>query len=214
VSQKTSDGFPAREGRIWTREKLAYLQKYASAFMTAMAPKRSKGIWERIVYIDLLAGPGRDIDPGTREEFEGSPLIALAIRPQFDHLFLTDKDPDNIKALKARISNEDNSRVSLDVADCNVAVDEVLRRISGRTLRLAFIDPEGFEVNFSTLAKLAKRRIDLLYLFPSGIGITRNVKNFMAMEKSPMDDFWGGSDWRDLPGGEAVHRRIQQLNSG
>jgi hypothetical protein len=30
------------------------------------------------------------------------------------------------------------------------------------------MDPQGFEVKFQTLAKLAKRQIDLLYLFPSG----------------------------------------------
>jgi len=73
-----------------------------------------------------------------------------------------------------------------------------MSRISGRTLGLAFIDPEGFEVKFDTLAKLAKRRIDLLYLFPSAIGVRRNLKNFMALSESPMDDFWGGRDWRDL----------------
>src|SRR6266851_1528129 len=63
--KKASDGLPARAGRVWTREKLTYLQKYASAFMTAMAPKRSAGKWDRLVYVDLLAGPGRDIDPDT-----------------------------------------------------------------------------------------------------------------------------------------------------
>ncbi len=197
--KKASDGLPARAGRVWTREKLTYLQKYASAFMTAMAPKRSAGKWDRLVYVDLLAGPGRDIDPDTGKEFNGSPLIALAVKPQFDHLFLADNNSENIEALKARTSSGDQERVTITLGDCNEVVDWVMSRISGHTLGLAFIDPEGFEVKFETLAKLAKRRVDLLYLFPSGIGLRRNLKNFIAQSKSPMDDFWGGRDWRELP---------------
>jgi three-Cys-motif partner protein len=199
VKQKATDGLLARAGRIWTREKLTYLQRYASAFMTAMGPKRSAGIWDRLVYVDLLAGLGRDIDKYTKEEFPGSPLIALAVKPQFDHLFLADNDPENIEALKLRIPRKDRARVTVMSGDCNEVVERVILRISGRALGLAFIDPEGFEVKFDTLAKLAKRRIDLLYLFPT-IGLRRNLRNFMAQPESPMmDDFWGGRDWRELP---------------
>lgn len=86
-----SDGLRARPGRIWTVEKLTYLQNYASAFTTAM-----RGKWERLVYIDLLAGPGRDIDLEGNKEFDGSPLIALNIRPAFDYCFFGDKDKRNV----------------------------------------------------------------------------------------------------------------------
>jgi hypothetical protein len=58
VKRTASDRLPARSGRIWTREKLTYLQKYASVFMIAMAPKLRAGKWERLVYVDLLAGHG------------------------------------------------------------------------------------------------------------------------------------------------------------
>src|ERR1700687_997500 len=164
-----ADGLPARTGGIWTREKLTYLKKYASAFMTAMGPKRAQGLWKQLVYIDLLAGPGRDIFTETNEEFDGSPLIALAVKPKFDHLYLADKSSRNIGALEARISPQERNRVTVMRGDCNVLIDEVLKEISTRTLGLAFVDPQGFEVDFDTLAKLAKRRIDLLYLFPTGI---------------------------------------------
>jgi len=199
VKKKAADGLPARTGRIWTREKLTYLQKYASAFMTAMGPKRSEGKWDKLVYIDLLAGPGRDIDPDSSEEFDGSPLIALAVRPKFDHLYLADEKSRNITALRARIPAEDISRATVMSGDCNVLVDQVIAKISARTLGLAFIDPQGFEVHFDTLAKLAKRRIDLLYLFPSGIGVRRNWRQSIRSPKSKFDKFWGGSDWQQLP---------------
>jgi len=199
VKLLASDGLIARPARIWTREKLTYLTKYATAFMVAMAEKRGPGKWDQLVYLDLLCGPGRDIDTDTDEEFLGSPLIALSIEPQFDHLYLADKDSKNVQALAQRIPSQDKARTTLREGDCNLIVDDVLNSITSRTLALAFIDPEGFEVNFATLAKLARRRIDLLYLFPSGIGVRRNLRNFLALNDSPMDKFWGGKDWRDLP---------------
>lgn len=167
--------------------------------MTAMAPKRSAGKWDRLVYMDLLAGPGRGIHRDTTDEFDGSPLIALSVKPAFDHLFLADNDTQSIDALKERISTGDRGRVTISLGDCNEIVDQVISQISARTLGLAFIDPQGFEVKFDTLVKLARRRVDLLYWFPSGIGVRRNLKTFMERSDSPMDDFWGGRDWRNLP---------------
>ncbi len=199
------DGLLARPARIWTQEKLTYLRKYATAFMTAMAGK-----WDHLVYLDFLCGPGRDIDTDTDQEFPGSPLIALSIEPHFDHLYLADKDSKNVKALEARISQADKARVTLRAGDCNLLIDDVLKSISSRTLGLAFIDPEGFEVDFAMLAKLARRQIDLLYLFPSGIGVKRNLKNFLSLAKSPMDRFWGGKDWRDLPEARRAAGALQE----
>jgi three-Cys-motif partner protein len=193
------DGLLARPARIWTREKLRYLQKYAQAFMTAMAPKRSQGMWEHLEYIDLLCGPGLSVVRETKEEFDGSPLIALKIKPAFDHLYFADLNPENITALRSRVSTKDADRVTFNVGDCNIIVEEVLKRISSRTLCLAFIDPEGFEVDFETLAKLAKKRVDLLYLCASGIGVRRNLKNALSVASSRLDKWWGGDDWRDLP---------------
>lgn len=194
-----SDGLIARPARIWTREKLRYLQKYAQAFMAAMAPKRSQGLGERLEYIDLLCGPGLSVVGDSKEEFDGSPLIALKTRPTFDHLHFVDLNRENIAALQRRISTKDSARVTFNVGDCNVVVDEVLKRISSRTLCVAFVDPEGFEVDFETLAKLAKKRVDLIYLFASGIGIRRNLKNALSVANSRLDKWWGGKNWRDLP---------------
>ncbi len=198
MSALARDGLPARASGAWTREKLTYLSKYAGGFMTAMAPKRREGKWERLVYIDLLAGPGVCVDE-RGEEFEGSPLIALGANPRFDHLFLGDLTPDNIASLNQRISPEDRSRTSVSRGDCNLTVREVVDQVSAKTLGLAFVDPEGLEVRFETLRLLASRRVDLLYLFPSGIGIRRNLARFAQQSQSPMDDFWGDRSWRELP---------------
>ena len=196
---KAQDGLPARPSGPWTRDKLTYLEKYASAFMRAMAPKRKAGIWDKLVYLDLLAGPGRGIDASTGLEFDGSPLRALKIEPQFDRLFLGDLSQKNISALRRRIPQSDLSRVDLRVGDCNALAEGIAAELSKRTLGLAFIDPQGFEAKFQMLRALATRRIDVLYLFPSGIGIGRNLRAFAKRAHSPMDDLWGGREWRDLP---------------
>lgn len=51
------------------------MEKYATAFMKAMAPKRALGKWSELVYLDPLAGPGVGVDRDSRTEFDGSPLF-------------------------------------------------------------------------------------------------------------------------------------------
>jgi three-Cys-motif partner protein len=192
------DGLPARPSGQWTQEKLRYVERYASAFMVAMHPSRREGKWRQLVYIDLLAGPGKGIDRRSHVEFDGSPLRALRIRPAFDRLFLPDKSDANVVALRARIATEDQSRVEIEAGDCNERSARLIQTLPQKTLGLAFVDPEGFEVTFSMLKTLAQRPIDVLLFFPSVIGIRRNLRQFMAQDNSPMDVLWGGKDWRDL----------------
>ena len=193
-----SDGLPARPGGPWTVEKLDYVERYAHAFMRAMAPKRKQGMWDQLVYIDLLAGPGKGIEQGRRTEFDGSPLRALRVRPGFDRLFLGDARKRNVATLRRRISADDLDRVELEAGDCNERARDVVRKLSPKTLGLAFVDPEGFEVTFSMLRTLSTRPIDILLLFPSAIGIGRNLRKFVEQKDSPMDALWGGREWRQL----------------
>lgn len=204
-----SDGLPARVSGPWTQEKLVYVERYATAFMTAMAPKRTAGKWDQLVYLDLLSGPGRGIDRDTRVEFDGSPLRALRVSPPFDRLVFGDLKPRNIEVLRRRISGPDVARVDLRVGDCNNLAREVVAQLSRRTLGLAFVDPEGFEVTFEMFRALAARRIDVLFLFPSGIGIRRNLRAFARRSSSPMDRLWDGREWRELPPAKlAAGRRL------
>src|SRR5437899_345990 len=131
--RQAADGQRARVGGVWTREKLVYLSKYAAAFMTAMAPKRAQQLWDRLVFIDPLCGPGIDIDGKTDSEFSGSPLIALGIEPLFDHLYLGDSNRRNVAALTRRIPPADALRVSLQQADCHEHVQAVIQRLSRKT---------------------------------------------------------------------------------
>ena len=194
-----SDGFLARVGGSWTRHKLVYFRRYASAFMVAMAPKRQGGKWQRLLFIDLLCGPGVDIIEG--EEHLGSPLIALATSPGFDMLFLGDVDEQNVAALRARIAPGDLGRVDLQPGDCHARAEQIVGTIANwGELGFAFVDPEGFEVRFELFETLSRRPIDILFLFPSGIGIKRNLAQFARRtDDTPLDRLWGNREWRQLP---------------
>lgn len=194
--RRAKDGLPARASGPWTQEKLAYLERYARAFMMAMGPKRTPGQWSELVYMDFLAGPGRGIDRKTSAEFDGSPLRALKVTPPFDWLYFSDVSAAHVEALRRRIPRSDQNRVDLRQGDCHVVAAEVVPRLSRRALGLAFVDPEGFEVRFRLFETLAARRIDVLYLFPGGIGIARNLSAFAKQAKAPLDDLIPG--WRDL----------------
>ncbi|MGH2361888.1 MAG: three-Cys-motif partner protein TcmP [bacterium] len=194
--RRAKDGLVARVSGPWSQEKLTYVERYARAFMTAMAPKRKAGKWSELVYMDFLAGPGRGIDRKNGSEFDGSPLRALKIVPAFDRLYFSDVDGRNIEALRRRIAPADLGRVDLRHGDCHEIAAVVVPALSRRALALAFVDPQGFEVRFRLFEVLATRRIDILYLFPGGIGIARNLKSFAKQAKAPLDDLIPG--WRDV----------------
>jgi three-Cys-motif partner protein len=196
--QAPSDQLMARALGPSTLEKLFYVERYCRAFATAMSPKKAEGKWDNLVYLDLLAGPGRCINADTSQEYDGSALQALKMAPPFDHLFFSDSNKLNISVLRKRIPLEDRQRVTIEHGDCNKLVRKFLSRVTAKTLGVALLDPQGFEVDFDTLVRLSERRMDIIYLFPSGIGIVRNLKNSIKMKKSRMDLFWG-PDWRDLP---------------
>jgi hypothetical protein len=104
----------------------------------------------------------------------------------------SDLQPKNVKALKRRILAADRSRVDVRIGDCHDVARDVVAKLSHRTLGVALVDPEGFEVKFRLFQTLATRRIDVLYLFPGGIGIARNVRTFVKRAKAPLDDLIPG----------------------
>ncbi len=188
-----TDRLVVRKAGAWTKDKLHDVERYAGAFTRAMTGK-----WDKLTYIDLLSGPGRCLIRDTNEEIEGSPMRALNVTPPFDHFYFADKSKKNIRALRQRIPGHLQGRVICNVGDCNRLVAGATGTLTGGTLALAFLDPQGMEVAFATLATLADHRVNVLYLFPSGIALRRNVKHFLTSSGATMDRFWGGPEWRDL----------------
>ena len=154
----------------------------------------------------------------------GSPLMALTTRFPFDNLFFVEMGTTEYGALVARVGASDrHESVKHYNEDCNSAVDTIVEHIkqidetfirgAWPCLNLAFLDPEGLEVEWQTVEKLASlKRMDLIINFSTS-GITRNAGQLVEREEDTIiDRFFGTRDWRSVykqaySGGNSVVRR-------
>jgi three-Cys-motif partner protein len=196
--QPLDDGLAMRPAGLWATEKLDYLARYVGLFQRGMRDK-----WRYHNYIDLMAGPGKNRIRKTSRVVLGSPLLALTTDVPFNQYFFVDADPVNADALRRRCdASMYRLRVRVEVGDCNAKVDEIVSKIGpddAKTLNLAFLDPEGFELHWRTVAKLASlRRMDLIINFPEG-GLKRMMKRVIAKDDWPIIDlFFGSMGWRSI----------------
>lgn len=111
------------------------------------------------------------------EVIDGSPLIAAKASPPFTHLFWVDSDTRNAASLRAHQADFPRRRITVLQEDANRAVDDILRVVPRDRPVFAFLDPEGSELAWSTIEKLArhKRRnkIELFLLFAYNMAVVR-----------------------------------------
>ncbi len=189
-----NDGLPVRDSGIWAKEKLYYLEHYLDIFSVGMH-KRWNG---KVYYVDLFAGPGRCLIPETKEEFDGSPLIALKFN--FAKYFFFESDPFCFKALEARIKNrapEKLKNVELIPGDCNKEISNVSAP-QPSSLGVAFVDPTGLSpLPFETIRKLtANRKIDLIINFHEGMGVRMNLHQYTTTDENALTSFMGSDRWK------------------
>jgi len=201
------DGLPARESGEWVKEKLYYVKRYIDVFEVAMRDRS----WRRRVFIDLFAGPGKCIVRDTNEYLLGSPLLALQTQYPFTDYYFGDLEQDNIDFLTQRISESSipKDRIHLLVGDANHKVKDVVTEIAQcdkefikgvlPCLNLAFLDPEGLELEWKTIETLAHlNRMDLIIHYSQN-GLTRNIDKCYATQKDTVvDSFFGDRKWRDV----------------
>lgn len=206
-----------REGRawgFWTRAKLAVLEDYLPAFLQA-----SKNRASEYVYLDAFAGDGTGIDRLTREEFKGSCRIALdaAVAGGFTRLRFferTSKAAELETALRAEYANRD---IRVYGGDCNRQIPNALAELQSVRWAptFAFIDPDGMEFAWTTLAALAKHKeayrppgstkpnfkVELWLLFPTS-GIVRTLAHDPAKmtgaDAERATRLFGTTRWRSI----------------
>ncbi len=187
------DGLAVRDSGIWVKEKLYYLEHYLDIFSVGMRRK-----WVgKLYYVDLFAGPGRCLIRETKEEIDGSPLIALKFN--FAKYFFFENDPACYKALVARTKTRapEKERNVIGVpGDCNEHISQV--KPSPSSLGLAFIDPTGISpLAFDTIRKLTtNRKIDLIINFHEGMGIRMNLHQYTRKDESALTTFMGSDRWK------------------
>ena len=202
--QPQDDGLPMRPSGSWVAEKLDYLERYINIFEISMHSKP----WRKRHYIDLFAGPGKCFVSETRAVYLGSPLLALTTSHPFTDYFFVDQDSDSIATLQQRCSvSPVSDQVNCVVGDSNLIVREIVEHIldvdhkripdKWSSLNLAFLDPDGLELQWETVATLARPyTMDLIIHYPQG-GLNRYMgKAFKKEEQTVVDLFFGGTEWR------------------
>lgn len=200
------DSLIMRESGDYAKDKLTILQHSVSMFTTSMRGKP----WTALNYIDLQAGSGKNRLSPSGEIRLGSPLVSLTTQHPFGNYFFVESGKQEFAALKTRVQASPlRNRVNLYNQDCNIAIDEIISRLNEidrermpgewSSLNLAFIDPEGLEIQWKTIEKLGKQsRMDLIINFSTS-GITRNASNMVNIEQETIiDRFFGTARWRDI----------------
>jgi three-Cys-motif partner protein len=186
-----ADSLIVRASGAWARDKLYYLERYLDIFSVGMHKK-----WRgKLYYVDLFAGPGSCLIRETKEEIDGSPLIALKFN--FTKYFFFEADGECYKALTKRVEVRASKKdVVLIPGDCNKKIAEV--RPPAGSLGIAFVDPTGIsQLSFDTVRKLTHdRQIDLIINFPEGMGIRMNLHQYPQKEKTALNRFMGSARWQ------------------
>jgi len=170
----------------WTfEEKLAILRDYLAAYVRAT--KKAKTIY----YVDAFAGPGKCKVRDTGEIVDGSPLIALKMERPFTHYFFIDASPEAVRSLESHVKAMPKlqNRATVILGDCNGKIDGVLPHIPQAAPCFVFLDPEGSELEWSTIVRIARhkisppcRKIEQLILFPYDMALVR----FMPLDPSKL----------------------------
>lgn len=190
-----------------TVQKLEYFRKYLIAYLHATKRLPQK------YYVDAFAGTGKCIlcnekcksrggkkcdncTNGKKRIVNGSALISLRIEDNFDAYVFIELDQNNLKNLdsflKQEFSEEKVKKVKLICGDSNLKLQEIAQKIPAYTGCLIFLDPEGSELYWDTVAALSKiKRVDLLILYPYDMGLVRLTKTY----KEKLDKFYGTTEW-------------------
>lgn len=181
----------------WAETKYELIFNYTSLFSTGM-----KKIWGQRVYIDLYSGAGKARVRNKNKITYTSPLLALKVKDPFDKYIFCDIDEKNIQSLKTRVEQE---HCSADVhyvsGDCNANINAIIEQIppfskENTVLTFCFIDPYSLKLDFDTIKKLSKNRIDFLILLALNMDGKRNISLYLDENHDRIDKFLGLQDWR------------------
>lgn len=172
-------------GGNWTENKIEILVEYAKAYLNIMNTHASKYDW-KLLYFDGFAGSGF-IKKGNKEDqrlIVGGAKRILEIedpRP-FDLFYFVEKETDNIELLKTNTKDEfPSKKIHIVNTDCNEKIESMSKFLvsdKGKKYKtLAYIDPCGMQLNWSSLEALEKLSVDVWILVPTGMGVNRLLKN-------------------------------------
>ncbi|OGZ32254.1 MAG: hypothetical protein A2V69_02850 [Candidatus Portnoybacteria bacterium RBG_13_40_8] len=174
-------------------QKLEYLKKYIKGYLTATKRLQAK------YYIDAFAGTGKCLLHNTKQQVDGSSLIALKTEGFFNKYILIEKNENNFKILKECIKNEiledKLSLIEFYNENCNEFLKKYNYNPSPYVGYFVLLDPAGPELEWETINVLSKlKKIDLLILYPYDMSLVRLVTKYPWK----LDKFYGGNEWLDI----------------
>jgi three-Cys-motif partner protein len=168
----------------FSRKKYKILGKFLK-----MATAKGKFFHGGFFYIETHAGTGKIFFKDSSRDESGSTLIALANEPQFHKYYFIEKEKESAEVLKNEVQpcKDKGVKIELIYGDCDKEIIGVVDNIPKGCYVFAFVDPEGYDFNWSTITKLMeiakKGKIDLFVNLPTG-GILRNrIRRDLSFEQ-------------------------------
>lgn len=167
-------------GSNWTYQKIRIVELYAKAYLQIM---KIYPYW-KLMYFDGFAGSGEIEIEGKMDAkvIEGAAKRIMMIdEPRiFDMYYFVELDKRKAEKLKNTVEDLKKTGVFIVSEDCNVKLRGLAKYLrgelgkEGRNYRvLAFIDPFGMNLEFSSVQELKGLGIDMWVLVPTGIGANR-----------------------------------------
>ncbi|MBI0398022.1 three-Cys-motif partner protein TcmP [Cyclobacterium marinum] len=175
-------------GGIWTFEKIKILEKYAKAYLEIM---KDRPYW-KLIYFDGFAGSGDIEIDGVLDEkiIHGAAKKIVSIQEPrlFDIYYFVELNKKKAESLTKSLEQVRKGGVYVVSEDCNKKLNDLAAflKSKGKTHKaLAFVDPCGMEVNWSSIECLKDLPVDLWILVPTGLGPNR-----MLTRTGKISDSW------------------------
>lgn len=165
-------------GGNWTEAKMDIVVSYAKAYLAIMDHQS----WAKTLYFDGFAGSGYIETDESEDLKKGTALRILDInKPAPFNLYYFVELNEKYKAELDKIieNNYFGKNAHVVNADCNDKLISMAGFLKGNKnyRALVFIDPYGMSVNWSSIEALKGLGVDLWILVPTGIGVSRLLKN-------------------------------------
>jgi len=148
------------------------------------------------------SNPDAIYDKGLADEIiKGSTEIALETHPPFQSYKFIEINKTKISDLKNRFQQHPlHSRINFSHGDANEKVKEFCQSMGRNDRAVVFLDPFGSQVEWTTVEAIAAtEKIDLWYLFPSGVGVFRQISkdgNVDPTHVPSITRLYGTEEWR------------------
>jgi len=208
-TQKKAAMSLAKTNRAYDAGSWALLKHAILAYYVDIFTNITKAIFDKAFYLDAFAGPGLNTIRGTDEVIFGSPLIAEFLPragKRFDRLILIEKDQESALSLKTLLPKAEV--IQADVNDQGITQALDILKKSGDYPCLAFIDPEGLDLNWQTLEKVLRIWSDAIINYQPdavrrAVGSANSLKkteNTRQTFRNKLTRFFGTTEWENCVG--------------